>query len=115
MDHSKILRDSMDVALSDDMKVYNPFDIETSDNSKDVFKKLEYTKRAMKLVLTDRQRMCITMVYLKGMSQVEVADILGLSKSTVCRHIHSGLKKIRKFYALVDDGINQIEQDLANI
>ncbi len=37
--------------------------------------------------LTDRQRICLKMKYVNGMSQIEIAKKLHLSQPTVSRHI----------------------------
>ena len=115
MRHDLIRREDMDIALSDSMKSYNLFDLKSGDNHKDVFRKLKYVKRAIKILLTERQRECIVMMYIEGKSNKEISELLGLCPSTVSRHIHSGIAKIRKFYALVDDGISEVEQDLADV
>lgn len=115
MRHDLIRRDNMDVALDESMKSYNPFDLKSDDNRKDIFRKLKYVKRAINILLTGRQRECIIMMYIEGKSNKEISELLGLCPSTVSRHIHSGIAKIRKFYALVDDALSETEQDLADI
>lgn len=115
MRHDQIKMGDMDILLGDSMKSYNPFDLTAGDNHKDVFRKLKYVKRAIKILLTGRQRECILMRYIEGKSNKEISELLGLHPSTVSRHIHRGIAKIRKFYALVDDGISEIEQDLADV
>lgn len=57
-------------------------------------KKILY--RAIRHELTDRQRECITMFYLNGMKMKDIASQLGLSTSTVSRHISSATRKLRK-------------------
>lgn len=52
--------------------------------------------RAIRHELTDRQRECVTMYYLEGMKMKDIADRLGLSNSTVTRHIQSATRKLRK-------------------
>ena len=41
----------------------------------------------MKNDLTDRQRNCLTLKYVKNLNQSEIAGKLNLSQPTVCRHI----------------------------
>ena len=52
--------------------------------------------RAIRHELTDRQRECMTMYYLEGMKMKDIAAVLGLSRSTVTRHIQSATRKLRK-------------------
>ena len=51
--------------------------------------------------LTPLQHYCLTEYYLKGVKQKEIANALGLSTSTVSRHIAAGTKKLKvatKYY-----------------
>ena len=53
-------------------------------------------KRAIQEELTDRQRACLTMFYLKRMKMKDIAEQLELSPSTVSRHISAAVRKLRK-------------------
>ena len=71
------------------------------DNQADRNKMKRILKRAICHELTQRQRDCIIMKYFKNMKNNEIAERLGLSKSTVSRHIkaaESNLKKIAIYY-----------------
>lgn len=52
--------------------------------------------RAIRHELTDRQRQCLTMYYLDGIRMKDIAGTLGLSASTVTRHIAAATRKLRK-------------------
>lgn len=52
-------------------------------------------KKAIKEELTEKQRLCITSYYLESKTIRTIASELGLSPSTVCRHIQNAKKKIR--------------------
>ena len=52
--------------------------------------------RAIRHELTDRQRDCLTRYYLDGVRMNEIARQMGLSKSTVSRHIAAASKKLRR-------------------
>ena len=52
--------------------------------------------RAIRHELTERQRICITMYYLEGMKMKDIAAKLGLSNSTVSRHISTATHKLRR-------------------
>ena len=45
--------------------------------------------------LTERQRVCASDFWLNGKKQKEIARELGLSQSTVCRHIAAAKRKLR--------------------
>ncbi len=55
--------------------------------------------RAVRHELTDRQRDCLTLHYLEGMKMKDIAKAMGLSKSTVSRHISAAELKLRKVAA----------------
>lgn len=52
-------------------------------------------QKAIKEELTDKQRICMTRYYLENKTIRVIAEELGLSPSTVCRHIQNARKKIR--------------------
>ena len=52
--------------------------------------------RAIRCELTERQRSCLVKYYLEGMKMKDIAKEMGLSKSTVSRHISAAELKLRK-------------------
>ena len=52
--------------------------------------------RAIRHGLTERQRVCVVKYYLEGMKMKDIARELGLSRSTVSRHISAATLKLRK-------------------
>lgn len=58
--------------------------------------------RAIKHGLTERQRVCVTMYYLEGKRMKNIAGELGLSKSTVSRHIKAATFKLRRIASFYD-------------
>lgn len=52
--------------------------------------------RAIRCELTERQRSCLVKHYLEGMKMKDIAKEMGLSKSTVSRHISAAELKLRK-------------------
>ena len=52
--------------------------------------------RAIRHELTERQRECLLLHYLEGIKMKDIAARLGLSKSTVSRHIGAAERKLRK-------------------
>lgn len=57
--------------------------------------KMREVRRAMRH-LTPRQKECLTLHYLKGYSQREIADRLHLHQTTVSQHIRYALTKLRR-------------------
>lgn len=48
-------------------------------------------------LLTETERLCITLALMEGRSTKEVAKITGLNESTIRSHIHRGREKMKKF------------------
>ncbi len=71
---------------------YNPFG-STNENSREKMKKI--LARAIESELTEKQRKCITDYYLLRRKEKEIAAELGISPSTVSRHITLARKKLR--------------------
>ncbi len=51
---------------------------------------------AMDQELTPRQKQCVELCILRGMSQVEAGRILGVNKATVCRHMQKARRSLKK-------------------
>jgi RNA polymerase sigma factor (sigma-70 family) len=62
--------------------------------------KMRKVRRAMNRELTPRQRECLTLHYLRGYRQGEIARRLSLHQTTVSQHIQYGLKKLRRVCCL---------------
>ena len=58
---------------------------------------------AMGQELTPRQKQCMELCVLRGMSQVEAGRLLGLNKSTVCRHIQKATCALKRDMPLWQD------------
>ncbi len=56
-------------------------------------------RNGIKNTLTDRQRECLLLYYFKEMNLNEIADHLGISPSTVSRHIKAARKNLSKLNA----------------
>lgn len=72
-----------------------------SDNSSDITRMKKIISAAMTDELTDRQRFCIEEYYLGGKKMKDIAKQLGVTPSTVTRHIKLGkqkLKHIARYY-----------------
>ena len=53
-------------------------------------------RAAIRLELTPRQRTCLLMYYENGFTMQEIAEQLGLNRSTVCRHIGKAMQRLQK-------------------
>ena len=51
--------------------------------------------------LSERQRCCVALVHGFGMSHQEVADLLGLSRSSIQNHVERGLDRLRSEMGVV--------------
>ena len=51
-------------------------------------------KRALDVSLTQRQRLCLTMYYNDEMTMGQIAQELGVTESTVSRHIKAARKRL---------------------
>lgn len=53
-------------------------------------------KIAIQQELTDRQRECITLYYIKGKKVCEIADMLAIKPTTVYKHLRTGIASLKK-------------------
>ena len=58
--------------------------------------KMREVRKEMARSLTPRQNECLTLYYLRGRPQREIADLLGIHQTTVSQHVHYALKKLRR-------------------
>ena len=62
--------------------------------------KMREVKKAMSRHLTSRQDECLTLYYLRGHRQREIAARLGIHQTTVSQHIQYALRKLRRFVSI---------------
>lgn len=61
----------------------------------DMIKKMYYSLRmAAETMLTEKQRMCIIMYYEQRMTADEIANEMGVSRSSVYKHLQRARKKL---------------------
>ena len=109
---------SPDINSEDNILSYEYWSTHSRDNSREIRRMAKFLVDAMDKRLTERQKTCITMVFFDGKKQTEVAEIIGVSKSTVSRHIKAGLQKLRnvsEFYVPYEEDCDEIEDMLSNI
>lgn len=107
-----------DVESNDNILSYEYWSSHGRDNSKEIRRMIKFLVNAMDKCLTEQQNTCITMVFFDGKQQKEVAEILGVSKSTVSRHIKAGLQKLRdisELYIPYEEEYDDVEEMLSNI
>ncbi len=61
--------------------------------------KMRKLRRLMSCHLTSRQKECLTLHYLKGYSQTQIATRLQIHQTTVSQHIRYAINKLRQGYA----------------
>ena len=76
-------------------------DGQRDDNSANRERMKKMLVKAMKTALTDRQMSCLSMYYFDELKTREIAEILGLSQSTVSRHLTAARKNLQKLRAFV--------------
>ena len=109
---------SPDIESNDNVLSYEYWRTHGRDNSKETRRLIKFLVNAMDKCLTDQQKTCITSVFFDGKQQKEVAIELGLSRSTVSRHIKAGLQKLRDvadLYVPYEEDYDEIEEMLSNI
>jgi RNA polymerase sigma factor (sigma-70 family) len=60
--------------------------------------RMREVRKAMDENLTPRQKECLELYYLRGLSQETIAGILRIHQTTVSQHIDYALKKLRKVF-----------------
>ena len=71
-----------------------------------LMRKADLLKKVISEDMTERQRLCITEHILNGRKQKEIAEILGLSPSTVSRHIAAGKRRLHYAAKLISNDLN---------
>ena len=72
------------------------------DNDRDIEKMKRMLKNAMDRMLTEKQKRCLIMYYFEHLNMREIAECLGVNKSTVSKHIKAASNNLRKLRAFVD-------------
>lgn len=72
-------------------------------NTADLKRKTRFLMKLIDRELTEQQRLCATAYWLNGQKQKEIAASLGLSPSTVSRHITAARKKLQNVAQYYDD------------
>lgn len=79
--------------------------LEGGESTRDVKRAaLRVLRAAMEQELTPRQRQCLELCILQGMSQAEAGRRLGLNKATVCRHLQKAGRSLRRAASYADLG-----------
>lgn len=53
-------------------------------------------RRALRSELTERQALCFTLYFGDRLTMQQIADTLGLTRSTVSKHIAKGIRRLRR-------------------
>lgn len=91
--------------ISLDSQIEDDYLMEGMGSYGDNTRKRERMKRmlskAMLIELTARQNECLSKYYFENKSMAEIADELGINKSTVSRHIRAARRKLTKLNLLI--------------
>ena len=71
-------------------------------NAADIHIMKKMLAKAMEAALTDRQRECLCKYYYENKNMETIAQEIGISSSTVSRHIKYAVKNLKKIQAFVD-------------
>jgi len=71
-------------------------------NSADIHIMKKMLAKAMDTALTDRQKECLCKYYYENKNQEQIGREIGISASTVSRHIKYAVKNLKKIQAFVD-------------
>lgn len=67
---------------------------EESTNRRDISAAKAVLRTALKLELTERQRECVRLYFYENMTEEQTANELGITKSTVCRHLQKAKRRL---------------------
>ncbi len=67
-----------------------------STNRRDLAAAKAVLRAALERELTDRQKECVRLYFFQGLTEEEAGRLLGVSKSTVCRHLQKAKKRLKR-------------------
>ena len=76
--------------------IVDPFDDSPATNSGRISQMKKLLHSTINISLTNRQKQVFEMYYIDGKKMPEIADILGVNKSSVYRALKGSIKKIEK-------------------
>ncbi len=79
-----------------DMAAYSRAMSEENTNTRSLNRMKQNLIRALKHDVTPRQREMLTLYYAKGLNMRQIADLLGVNKSTVSRTVKRGEIRIKR-------------------
>lgn len=88
----------MELAIADPFRrAFNWYDGRMGENPQDAVERRE-TREEMMTAMTDKQREAFVMYYRDGMTQEEIAEIVGVSRDSVNDRLEGALKKAKKYF-----------------
>ncbi len=88
----------MELAIADPFRrAFNWYDGRMGENPQDAVERRE-TREEMLTAMTDKQREAFVMYYRDGMTQEEIAEIVGVSRDSVNDRLEGALKKAKKYF-----------------
>ena len=76
--------------------VLSAIDLPRETNRRQLQVALHFLERAMKSELTDRQRTILLLYYGQNLTMQQIAERLGLTRGTVCKHIHKATARLQR-------------------
>ncbi len=78
-------------------RAFNWYDGRMGENPLDAIERRE-TREAMLAAMTDKQREVFIMYYRDGMTQEQIAKVIGISRRTLREHLTNALKRVKKYF-----------------
>lgn len=76
--------------------VLSAIDLPEDTNRRQIQAALRFLEHAIKTELTDRQRTILLLYYSDKLTMQQIADRLGLTRGTVCKHIHKATARLQR-------------------
>ena len=90
--------DEMEKILADPYRrAFNWYDGHFGENPQDAIERRE-TREEMLAAMTDKQREVFIMYYRDGMTQEQIAELMGVSRRTIREHLANALERVKKFF-----------------
>lgn len=78
-------------------RAFNWYDGHMGENPQDAVERRE-TREEMLAAMTDKQREVFIMYYRDGMTQDQIAEVIGISRRTLREHLTCALERVKKFF-----------------
>lgn len=88
----------MEAVIADPFRrAFNWYDGHMGENPQDAIERRE-TREEMLATMTEKQREVFIMYYRDGMTQEQIAEVIGISRRTLREHLTCALERVKKFF-----------------